>query len=151
MLEVPTGVASRDQLMWALAVFSGAVGKCSDAVLGFACHKWSGALVQLLQVGATYMPPIHTVPSLCAVLLQGAEDAAVLQMVCQAVSALLDRVHNTHGAVWDFTSHQLPALLSGLLQFASAQELLQSLVLPVVAQCLAQFPAAALQAKAGDD
>ena len=85
------------------------------------------------------------------VLVQGAEDAAVLQMVCQAVSAVLDRVHSALEAVRDFTTHQLPALLSGLLQFASAQEFLQSLVLPVVAQCLGQFPAATLQAKAGTD
>ena len=120
-------------------------------MLGFACHKWSSALVHLLQVGAMPAPPpnTRTVPSLCAVLVQGAEDAAILQMVCRAVAALLDRVHSGPDAVWDFTTHQLPALLSGLLQFAGAQELLQSLALPVVAQCLGQFPAASLQAKAG--
>ena len=92
------------------------------------------------------MPP--SVPSPCAVLVQEAEDAAVLQKVCHAVSNLLDRVHRCLD-VRDFSTHQLPVILSGLLRFASARELLQCLVLPILAQCLVQFPATTLLSKVG--
>ena len=51
--------------MWKLSVFCDAVGRCSDTVLGAECHKWSNALVQLLQVSVTCHASLSPVVTHC--------------------------------------------------------------------------------------
>lgn len=77
--------------------------------------------------------------------LQDAKELPVIQCVCKCISSLLDRCHSSSRALTEFSSRQLPAIMTSLQWFTAADPTLQCMVLPLVTKCLVYYPAPCAQ------
>ncbi len=80
--------------------------------------------------------------------MQIASNAATVQSACKCISTLLNRCHDIPKGMSDFTSRQLPTIVTSLLCFSAANASLQCTVLPVLSKCVVYYPKPCSQFKA---
>ena len=131
-----------------LSVLVEAVEKSSDAVFASEGQKWTTMIVRLLHVSQKMMlSPKFQILYEPLYAPQETGHITTLHGACRVISAIVTRAHLSPGAMRDFSSHQLPAIVQSLLRFSAAADDLQVLVLPVVAQSLVCFPSPMSQFK----
>ena len=139
--------SSPENSAWTFPLLAESVQQSSDAELKDNCSKWTGSLVQCLQVRSQSLVRGNGLRSHSNVFIQACKCVSVIQDICGALSSLLDRVKKSQSVVRDFTSIHLPTLMQGLLWFQGADPQLQCSTMRVAVRCLVHFTTATLQFK----